>query len=95
MELAKFIRAVNDSPHYEGIGISGDGEVIIRDIAKGDIVIVPTEAIQGAKWDGIDDVLSGRTSPGSLGFKTGAPGYYGRAAKWPSSEGTLGHGEEA
>ena len=90
MEFKEFVRLINESDEFEGVGITDHDEIAIYSKPVDKVIMIPADAIREGIWNDIEDVLRGKASPGTLGFKTGAPGYYGEAKRWPSTDYTGG-----
>lgn len=95
MEMKEFGSKLESSNDLEGIGMQfNDDEslknVIIKHKPTNLEIKLSIDAINGADWDTLYDVMSGKREPSVLQHMTRVVGYYSKIANWnPSKIGEL------
>jgi hypothetical protein len=89
--MMQFYDQVEAHPELEGVGIDNDcpdrkAGVIVKHAKSGLMTRIPTEAIEAADWQILEDVLTGKREPQVLQHMTRVVGYFSRVENWNKSK---------
>lgn len=89
MDLVTFYQNVEVHPELEGVGVDMSQEhsgVYVKHVPSGLSTRLPSEAIEQADWDLLEDVLTCKREPEVLHTMTRVVGYYSRTNNWNKSK---------